>query len=180
MTLDATVGGAAANSYLTVAEADVFASADLGPAVVRWQGATADRKAAALMRATVEIDLALGMYPLVRLSTTQALTYPTVDDAPAGTPVLPLRIKRATYAQAKHLNANIEAMDAALKRQAKGMLSESEPNYSYSRDASPMSFLSEEAQGYLSGEPSHGARVRSIPVATALSDRSLLSTDLLP
>lgn len=53
-TLDATIGGASANSYATVAEADTYFDERMGTA--DWDGASADDKARALIMATRRID----------------------------------------------------------------------------------------------------------------------------
>lgn len=55
MALDATIAGAAANSYLTVAEADARAANDPISGET-WQAAALDEKERALVTATDDVD----------------------------------------------------------------------------------------------------------------------------
>lgn len=80
--IDATVGGALADSYLSVAAADALAARDLGSAALRWLQATTTvaMKERALVRATREIDAHLLTSGGTPYTATQALLYPrTVD-----------------------------------------------------------------------------------------------------
>ena len=60
MAIDATIAGASANSYLTVAAADALAASELGRDMKAWTAATTDEKEAALVRATEEVDAEVG------------------------------------------------------------------------------------------------------------------------
>lgn len=139
MALDATVGGATANSYLSVADADAAADVDLGRYSEKWVAAPLDRKERALMRATREISRHLG--PQSRYSTTQALPFPRSIDytgvEPAVTPFLPADLVRATFEQAIFLNANAEVLDDAATRRAQGTFSQSDDSGSYSLAVDP-------------------------------------------
>lgn len=79
--MDATVGGAQADSYLSLAAARDLAEQDLGLAAARWLEAvvTDAQRQRALMRATREVDAYLATSG-VRWSTTQALLYPRAVD----------------------------------------------------------------------------------------------------
>lgn len=77
LTLDATVGGPASNSYATVAAATLVADYQLGAA--GWAALTADQKIQALVTATRDIDSIEGVLPGfigVRATDTQALAWP--------------------------------------------------------------------------------------------------------
>lgn len=71
-TIDATIGGATANSYLTVAAADTLTETMLG--TLAWATATTDSKTRALITATRGLDT-LGWIGS-KASTTQALDWP--------------------------------------------------------------------------------------------------------
>ena len=75
MTLDATPAGEDADSYLTLADADALAGADLGPEATTWITADVGLKEAALRRAAREIDayVATGWPPF---DGDQALVFP--------------------------------------------------------------------------------------------------------
>lgn len=83
MALDATVGGANADSYLSVAAADLLASADVGRAATTWAAltTTTDLKERALKRATREIDAFLRTSGAARFAATQLRLYPRAVDA---------------------------------------------------------------------------------------------------
>lgn len=141
MAIDATVAGATANSYLTVAAADALAADDMGPEVVKWQAATtttAEREVA-LKRATREIDdyLRTGYAPY---SAAQALRFPRARvDVISGAPVIPKPIGHATYYLAAFLLLNAAVIARRDARKARGQSSYSEPNTSgvESEDATP-------------------------------------------
>lgn len=182
MAFDATVAGATANSYLAVAEADAFATADVGASAVAWTSAVTSAKQNALMRATREVSAYLRSSGLALYSTTQALLYPRAVDVLNGTPFIPNAIRFATYAQAKFLNANADVLDAAETRKARGIESGSEPNVSWTLgNTGDKTHLCDEAEAYLTGTFAQAASVRSVVVGTAYSYPSdvLLGTDLL-
>jgi hypothetical protein len=82
MALDATVGGALADSYLSVAAADALAEADIGTAAAHWRNPlipVGDRERA-LKRATREIEAHVSTSG-VRYSATQRRLYPRAIDA---------------------------------------------------------------------------------------------------
>jgi len=100
LAIDATVGGASANSFATVAEADTYLSYRLNSAA--WTGA--DPKMQALVEATHEL-CAVNAWLGYRVTDTQALAFPrdeveNPDDPTPGTyyltTIIPQRIKDAT------------------------------------------------------------------------------------
>ena len=176
MALDATVGGASANSYLTVAAADAFAGDDLGPEAEKWKDASAadDRRERALQRATREIDdfVRPGFR---RHSATQRLRFPraTVDVDSAGDPFIPPEIQYATYCQAIFVLANAAVIDRANARQARNVSQASEPNSSYTQAESPASNMSLRAlqplAAYAKASRSVGASIGSERVASGFA-----------
>lgn len=151
MALDATVGGAAAESYLSVADADALAADDYGPEREWWLDQGLEEKELALKRATDEIDdwVRSGW---ARYATAQALAFPRlidVADYPVA-PFLPERLRRATYYQAAFLVRNARVLAAADTRRARGLQSASEPNMSYTPASEPET-LSRRAQRSLEG-----------------------------
>lgn len=120
--LDATLAGLGANSYVTVAEADAFATTDLGRNAEAWDKATATEKERALMRATREIDLAVGRVD-ASYDPLQTLLFPRWNDLVPDTssPQLPARLGWATYTQAAFLLVNAKALDDASTRRAQGL-----------------------------------------------------------
>lgn len=95
--IDATVGGAAANSYITLAEAENYAQTELD--ISAWTGATTDRKNRSLVSATRYIDFL--QFIGERASTTQALDWPRSDvetsERTYPSNAIPSEIKRATF-----------------------------------------------------------------------------------
>lgn len=91
LTLDATPGGASANTYCTEAQADTLAEA-VSPATVvdAWATADPDDRKRALVTATAKLDQ-LFRFRGVRATETQALEWPR-DDADT----LPAAIVQAT------------------------------------------------------------------------------------
>lgn len=137
MVLDATVAGAAANSYLTVAEADAFAAGDpvSGDA---WLAALDDAKERSLIAAAEDVDLyrrAAG----VRYVTTQARLFPRSVDW-IGTPpvafVLP-DVKRGQYEQAVYLLRYGALIADSQARRARGLYSFSDDDGSGTQALSP-------------------------------------------
>ncbi len=104
MALDATVGGASANSYATRTEGDAYFADRLNS--TDWTGATSGNKDAALVTATRRIDeeTFLGL----KASTTQALKWPRVDVQDEdgnyfASDSIPERVKQATFIVALEL-----------------------------------------------------------------------------
>jgi hypothetical protein len=128
MVLDATIAGASANAYLTVAEADVFAASDIGKFATDWLSATVDTKEAALVRATDEIDGEVGRV-VYRATAEQALLFPRAEDRTTlGAWLLPVRLRRAVYLQAAFLVANANVLDQAASFRARGLSNFSNPD----------------------------------------------------
>ena len=94
MTLDATVGGTSADSYLDVATADGLAAADIGRAATAWAAASTDSKERSLKRATREIDAYLRSSGIARYSASQSLLYPRAVDVANGTPRMAVEVQR--------------------------------------------------------------------------------------
>lgn len=119
VTIVATAGGSASNSYITLAEAETYMEARLNAAT--WDAATEDSKNRALVEATRELDVLewLGW----RTDDVQALSWPrdwVVDpDDPNGDyysdAVVPQRVKDATAELAfqfiKSGTTDVAAMD---------------------------------------------------------------------
>lgn len=151
MTLDATVAGASANSYLTVAAADALAESDMGPEAVKWLDAntTVVERERALKRATREIDgyVRTGWLPYAG---TQALRFPREIDAASGVAYIPSDITMATYHQAAYVLKNANIIDGANARHARALTQFSEPNISGSVDDG-VNIISPRAMHYLTG-----------------------------
>lgn len=131
MPLDVTVGGAAADSYASIAEADGFAASDLGRFAKAWTDAAVEVKEAALRRATREIDVLVGVLPEeAYYYGVQALAFPrAIDVAYIGsTPFIPTRVKRAAYLQAAYLIAVADQIDEGAARRAKGFTNYANPD----------------------------------------------------
>lgn len=96
-TIDATTGGATANSYLTIAAADTIADTLLG--TLAWSSATTDQKTRALITATRGLDTLNWIGS--RTSTTQALDWPRTDASCDGLDyadnAIPAPIQNATF-----------------------------------------------------------------------------------
>jgi hypothetical protein len=98
LVLDATVGGANSNSYITVARATEIADYDIIERV-DWYVADVDDKIRALVSATRQLDT----LPWVgeRATTTQALAWPRVNAVINGRTVatteIPIEVEQATY-----------------------------------------------------------------------------------
>ena len=83
VTVDATVGGAEANSYLTVADADDILDLRLGTSA--WSSASTDDKGRALIMATRDIDS--NRFQGERISSTQVLEFPRTYQREAATEI---------------------------------------------------------------------------------------------
>lgn len=107
VTVDASVGGASANSYLTVADADAIADLRLG--TLAWEGATVttDDKGRALIAATAYLDQLSWIG--AKASTAQALLWPRSDvecgDKVYASNVIPSEVKAGTFDLANALLA---------------------------------------------------------------------------
>lgn len=130
MTLVVTVGGATSNSYLSLIEADAYASqGDLGRQADRWLTAGPADKEKALIRATREVSVYLGDIGGTPWSATQALLFPRATDVDASAvPFLLTMVKLATYHQAVYLLENAELLDDASSRRARGLFSYQNPD----------------------------------------------------
>lgn len=172
MALDATVAGATANSYLTVAAADALAAADLGRQAAGWLAALTATKEAALQRATREID---GNFPIsglwVRYDADQALLFPRPQDA-TGAPLAPYihpNVEQATYHQAAYLVANASLIDDAAARRARGLFSfsDSEGGGSVALDPA-FGLLAPQAMAFLTALRAGGkGTLSSVQIASA-------------
>lgn len=98
LALDATVGGAAANSYATVEDADEALDYRVGAAA--WSGLAADDKIRALVTATRDLDTL--EFIGVRATSTQALEWPRTG-TPYPADVVPAAIVMATVERALEL-----------------------------------------------------------------------------
>ena len=109
-TIDATVGGASANSYVTLATANTYF--ETVPNSSTWTDKTDDQKNRALISATRWID-ALNFYG-DRCDETQALKWPrdnyTVDGIDLACTLIPEGIKTATYELARALANDTDAI----------------------------------------------------------------------
>lgn len=184
MTLDATVAGATANSYLTVAAADALAAADLGRQATAWTAATTDQKERALKRATREIDQHFPTTGLwVRYDADQALLYPRPQDA-TGVPLVPYihaNVQLACYHQASYLVVNADLIDGAASRRARGLFSfsDSEGGGSVALDPT-FGLLSPQAAADLAAVRAGGrGTLSSVPISSADS-YDYPSTRVLP
>ena len=109
-TIDATLQGASANSYVTLAEADAYF--ETVPDDSDWTNKTDDKKNRYLISATRYLD-GLGYFG-TRCSTTQALSWPrkdyTVDTVEIKCTFVPDEIKIATFELARALANNPNAL----------------------------------------------------------------------
>jgi len=121
LTIDATVGGASSNSFVTLAESETYMEGRLN--VSLWTAATDANKNIALVEATRDLDVK--EYPGNRVSATQSLSWPrdwAIDpDDPNldyfDTTEVPTRIKNATCELAmqyiKAGTTDLAALDSA-------------------------------------------------------------------
>ena len=112
-TIDATLSGAAANSYVTLAAANTYF--ETTPDSSTWTNKTDDQKNRALISATRWID-SLSFYG-DRCTETQALKWPrdnyTVDGIDLACTLIPDGIKTATYELARALANDTDAIIGA-------------------------------------------------------------------
>ena len=103
LVIDATVGGANSNSYVTLAEANTYFEARLH--VSNWTDATDDTKNRALVMATRRINQET--FYGTRETTTQRLAFPRIGledlDGIELDSIIPEQLKEATYELAIHL-----------------------------------------------------------------------------
>ena len=108
--IDATLAGASANSYVTLADADAYF--ETTPDSASWDDKTNDQKNRALISATRWID-ALSFYG-DRCSETQALKWPRedykVDGIELACTLIPVGIEVATYELARALANDTDAI----------------------------------------------------------------------
>ena len=108
--IDATIGGASANSYVTLADADAYF--ETTPDATNWDDKTNDQKNRALISATRWID-ALSFYGK-RCSETQALKWPRedykVDGIELACTLIPVGVEIATYELARALANDTDAI----------------------------------------------------------------------
>ena len=101
--INATVGAADANSYITLAEAQTYADGDID--AVEWYAASTDQRTRALITATRNLDL-VGFVG-TRSTSTQALAWPrtgfTTTEKTYADDEIPTEIKLATWELAKNL-----------------------------------------------------------------------------
>ena len=109
-TIDATIGGASANSYVTLADAEAYF--ETVPSSSNWDDKTDDQKNRALISATRWID-ALSFYG-DRCTETQALKWPRedykVDGIELACTLIPVGIEVATYELARALANDTDAI----------------------------------------------------------------------
>lgn len=149
MALDATVAGAAANSYLTLSDADAYAASDPvnGDA---WLAAADDVQERALKAATVDVGLYKRSVGLPYVAT-QALPYPRgIDVDSLDAPFLLADVRRATYEQAVYLIRNGKLIADAAARRARGLYSFSDDDGSATQALNPaMSLYAPKMMEYL-------------------------------
>lgn len=178
MTLDATVAGTDANSYVTVGDADAFAAIDLGRDVVTWNAAETSQKEAALQLATRDLDTYKRGVE-TRFDTDQALRFPRDTDVDSGgDPMLPTRLQQATFAQAKYRLNSADLLVDARSRRARGLSNFSDDDgsgtMSLHTEMEPVSLEAQILMDDLLGTPSAitsgRRRVISVPLTTITED----------
>jgi hypothetical protein len=170
VTLEATPGAAAADSYLTVESADTLRDQDFGPEAEAWRKTDATDKEAILSRATREVDahVATGWPPY---DADQALVFPREIDVDGDdVPFIPRKVVLATYQQAIYIAKNKDALAAMNAHRASG--GSVDPDAAYGTDpAAGPSIISPMAMHYLAGfriapKTGKGGGVRSVRVAS--------------
>lgn len=104
VTIDATTGGANANSYVTLAEADIYFATRLNSTT--FTSTNEDNRSIALIMATQRIDFEAFVGD--RASSTQALAFPRsnldlVDGIQYESTEIPPHVKKATYELALYM-----------------------------------------------------------------------------
>ena len=108
MALDATLGGASANSYVTVAEADAYFATSFGRTA--WGSASDANKEIVLIESTRLLDLLVSWKGYVK-SDTQALRWPrtyvpNIDGRYISDSIVPKDVKNAVFELAYSLLSN--------------------------------------------------------------------------
>lgn len=180
MALDTTVGGAGAERYLSVAEADTRNSYSLSEFAAAWSAATTARKENALRTATRDINARIRS--TLPWSTAQALLFPRSTDIDVlSVPFILPDIKQATYEQAIYRLANQKLLDEAAERRSHGMIAYNNPDGTGGTLSVDPLFggFSAEATRLLSGIPLTGiGTVRSVPMRSVAYVTP--GTELLP
>lgn len=160
MALDVTPGGSASDSYLSLADALVYAQNDLGLFAAGWIAADDTTREKALRRATRDIDRYVGS-TVEPWSDTQALAFPRWEDVDAsGVPIIPSRLEEATYQQAVFVLHNADVIDNAATRRARALTSFTEPNVSGTlADSATYGKLAPEVEALLTGEGFEGGAI---------------------
>lgn len=170
MPLDATPGGVAADSYLTVADADALAAArGLGRAATAWLAASNDDKEKALRQATTDIDTVASTAGL-RYAFDQALVFPRVVDVDGlGAAYIVPNVRLATYEQAIYVLANSKLFDDAASRRARGLVSFSDDDASGTAAMrSDYGLIAPRAMAYLNTVRDTGrTTLRSVPIGSS-------------
>ena len=129
MGLVATVGDAAANSYVLRQDADDFFQLGMHPKSETWHVIADELRDQYLIRATYQIDMqkirggkADSMLDGSGVPN-QALKFPRSQDDDGGTSYIPIEIKRATYEQAVYLAETGSQFDTRALLQAQGVTS---------------------------------------------------------
>lgn len=165
MAIDATVAGASADSYLTVADADAIAGNRIGPYAEKWLAAQTSAKEKALKTATRDVDEHVGA--TTRYSSTQALGFPReIDVDGASQPLILTAVAEATYEQAVYLLVNAQQLADAATRRARAMFNFSDDDESGSITLDPLfGRFSPDAQRLLASLPSEArGGIRSVPM----------------
>lgn len=168
MAIDATIGGADSNSYVTVAEADGYFAARLHADA--WESASSEDKEKALLTACRHIEAArprvnrrpygypevadtVDYDPLAPYSATQALSFPRLRDRDAdGNLIIPQPVKDAQCEEALALLARGAEAERRRALQAQGVRTFSVDGLSesYQEGAAGSPLLSPEARSLLS------------------------------
>lgn len=137
MALDATLGGASANSYVTVAEADAYFATSFGRTA--WGSASAANKEIVLIESTRLLDLLVSWKGYVK-SDTQALRWPrtyvpnidgryngvdTILESYISDSIVPKDVKNAVFELAYSLlsNGGFQASENELSKVKVGLVS---------------------------------------------------------
>ncbi len=158
MVLDATVGGASANSYLTSTAAADILSIHFGNEC--WENASNSDREKSLMLATSQIDECL--FQGCKIAPSQALQFPRSDQELFGE--IPIEVRKACAAQALAILKNPETngMNDRQQAQAAGVKSFTVGNFSENYQqwgGSQSSHLCLEAQRHLRGWIKRGGQV---------------------
>jgi hypothetical protein len=155
LVLIATAGASTANTYCTLAEAEVFVLEFVN--ITGWTGATDAAKNAALVQATHDIDcLPLlgtpeGTVDDEEASDYQPLHFPTVDDFDdTDTGYIPANVKRATVLQAIYLLRSNTAKIATEDLITSGITGQSIGRMSQQYSKHSAAVVCEQARRYLS------------------------------